>query len=268
MADKAKPDKYENDVDSGPETRDTSQVQVISRAISMLWVLRDHPEGMSLSQLAKETSLARSTVHRIISTLEAERFVAWVGPNGRVRLGLGLATLGTAVSTDLRRELRPYLESLSLEVDETVDLAVLDKDKALFIDQVASPQRLQAVSGIGVTFPLHCTANGKAMLALLPEMELATLLGQGLPAFTPRTKTSREDLMAELALIRTSGLAYDREEHNAGICAIGAAFIAPGERIVAISIPVPSIRFYGNEGRLSSAIEKTALSIRSFFATL
>jgi len=249
------------------EGRDTGLVQVISRAISMLWVLRDHPEGLSLSQLAKETGLARSTVHRIISTLEAERFVASVGPNGKVRLGLGLASLGSAVSTDLRRELRPYLEGLSLEIDETVDLAVLDKDKALFIDQIAAPQRLQAVSGIGVTFPLHCTANGKAMLALLPEGQLMPLIPGKLPAYTPKTKTLRAELLAELDAVRKSGLAFDREEHNIGICAIGSAFRDPSGTIAAISIPVPSIRFYGNEERFALAVEKTASAIRRFFAS-
>lgn len=241
---------------------------MISRAASILWVLRDHPEGYSLSQLAKETGLARSTVHRIIGSLEAERFVSWVGPNGRVRLGLGLASLGAAVSTDLRRELRPYLEGLSLDLDETVDLAVLDKDNALFIDQVASPQRLQAVSGIGVTFPLHCTANGKALLALLPEDQARALLPTSLKAFTPRTQVAVDDLFTELKTIRATGLAFDREEHNVGICAIGAAFIDTSGTLAAISIPVPSIRFYGNEERLSLAIAKTASAIRRLFAPL
>jgi DNA-binding IclR family transcriptional regulator len=249
------------------EGRETGLVQVISRAISMLWVLREHPEGLSLSQLAKETGLARSTVHRIIGTLESERFVASVGPNGKVRLGFGLASLGAAVSTDLRRDLRPYLEGLSLEIDETVDLAVLDKDKALFIDQIAAPQRLQAVSGIGVTFPLHCTANGKAMLALLPAEQLTPLLPIRLPSYTPKTKTSRAELLAELESVRNSGFAFDREEQHIGICAIGAAFRDPSGTIAAISIPVPSIRFYGNEERFSLAIEKTVSAIRKFFAT-
>ena len=249
------------------EARDSGLVQVIARAASILWVLREHPEGLSLSQLAKETHLARSTVHRIISTLEVERFVTWVGPNGRVRLGLGLATLGAAVSTDLRRELRPYLESLSLDVDETVDLAVLDRDRVLFIDQVTSLQRLQAVSGIGLTFPLHCTANGKAMLSLLPDEQVIPLLPSKLQSYTPRTLTSRDELLEELRTIRTTGLAFDREEHNVGICAIGAAFKDPSGTLACISIPVPSIRFYGNEDRFSLALDKTARDIRQFFSS-
>ncbi len=250
------------------EGRDTNSVQVISRAAAILWTLREHPEGLSLASIAKATGLARSTVYRIVSTLEAERFVAWVGPNGRVRLGLGLATLGAAVSTDLRRELRPYLEGLSVEIDETVDLAVLDKDKVLFIDQIATPRRLQAVSSVGVTFPLHCTANGKAMLSLLSEERLEPLLPARLPAFTPKTTVTREELLLELASIRACGIAFDLEEHAEGICAIGAAFLLPSGIIAAISIPVPSIRFYGNEDRIASALKRTAESIRGFFHIL
>ncbi len=260
--------RAEGEAKKSDEGRESGMVQVIERAARMLWVLRDHPAGLSLSGLAKETGLARSTVHRIVATLESERFVSSVGPSGKVRLGLGLATLGAAVNTDLRKELRPYLDGLSLEIDETVDLAVLDKDKALFIDQVSSPQRLQAVSGIGVTFPLHCTANGKAMLALLPEDQLKPLVPPRLEAFTPRTKTSGVDLLVELAEIRATGLAFDLEEHDTGICAIGAAFRDSSGAIAAISIPIPSIRFYGNEERLSRAVEKTASAIRRYFATL
>ena len=73
--------------------------------------------------------------------------------------------LAAAVHSDLREEIRPFLIQLSNLVNETVDLSVLDNGKVLFVDQIVAPHPLQATSQPGVSFPLHCTANGKAILA-------------------------------------------------------------------------------------------------------
>ena len=150
------------------ETRDRSHIQVISRAAAVLRALRDSG-GLSLANLADEVGLARSTVHRIVTTLERERFVTTGSTDGRIHLGIELVSLGVAVNVDLRRELRPFLESLSMEMDETVDLSVLDQNRLLFLDQIGRLRRLRAVSGVGIAFPMHCTANGKVLLAALSE---------------------------------------------------------------------------------------------------
>lgn len=245
-------------------TRDLSQVQVLNRAISILRVLRD-TGGLNLSRLAAEVGLARTTVHRIVSTLEAENLVTTATPDGKIQLGIELISLGVAVNSDLRRELRPYLESLSVEVDETVDLAILDKDRLLFIDQIARPRRLRAVSGIGMAFPLHCTANGKAMLAAMPEDQLKNLIPEKLQGFTPNTIQTRENLLQELEKVRSLGVALDREEHTVGICALGAVVHGPLGKLAAISIPVPSVRFYGNEDKFISSLKKTSEMINLRF---
>lgn len=248
----------EDDLANGQDHhRETGGVQVIARAAGILRVLGRHSQGLNLSQIAKEVRLPRSTVHRIVGALEAERFVTAPSPDGRIRLGPGLVPLAGLVNSDLRRGLRPYLESLYHEVHETIDLAVLDEDRLLFVDQIAAPHRLQAVSGIGVTFPLHCTANGKALLAELPREEVERILPEQLPALTPNTAISRARLMEELERIKVERVAFDREEHTVGICAVGAAVRDPMGRLAAITIPVPSIRFYGSERRLASALLKT-----------
>jgi DNA-binding IclR family transcriptional regulator len=239
------------------EDRETGGIQVIFRVGNILRVLREHPEGLNPSQLAKEVKLPRSTVHRIISALESERLIDLNPSNGHIRLGLGLVSLAAAVDSDLRRELRPFLEQLYLAVDETIDLAVLSGEQLLFVDQVAAPHRLRAVSGIGMTFPLYCTANGKAMLAALPREQIERILPQELPSFTQRTITDRARLLEEIEQIRTELVAFDREEHTLGICAVGVAIQRPGGRLAAISIPAPSIRFYGNEQKLATALLET-----------
>jgi DNA-binding IclR family transcriptional regulator len=237
-------------------------VQVIVRAVKILRALKGHPEGLSLAQIAKEVGLARSTVHRIVRTLEAERFVTAASPNGRLRLGPALASLGAYVNRELDRELRPYLEGLFLEVNETVDLAVLDEDQLLFVDQIAAPHRLRAVSGIGVTFPLYCTANGKALLAELPRNQVERLIPEHLEPLTPNTITTRARLLQELEQIKVKHVAFDREEHTIGICAVGATVCDMMGTLAAITIPVPSIRFYGNEEKLASALLNTCDLVR------
>ena len=149
-----------------------------------------------------------------------------------------------------------------------MDLAILDKDRLVFLDQVARPQRLRAVSGIGVTFPLHCTANGKAILSMLSIEELERILPDPLPIYTPNTIQARAELMQELERVRSEGVAFDREEHTLGICAVGAAIQGLMGALAAISIPVPSVRFYGNEEKFVSAIIQTGEVINQRFKTM
>ena len=150
---------------------------MISRAAALLRALDGQPQGLSLSQLSQRISLPRSTVHRLVNALEREGFVAAASPNGRVRLGTELLRLAEGGRRDIQRELRPLMQQLFDDLNETVDLAVLDGDHLRFIDQIPAPHRLRAVSGVGATFPLHCTANGKAVLASLDE-EAVNLMRQ------------------------------------------------------------------------------------------
>ncbi len=242
--------------------RSFSQVQVISRAASILRAIRDH-HGLNLSQLAREVGLARSTVFRIVATLESEGLLTTKNSDGNIQLGTELLSLGAAVRSDMRHELRPYLEELSLKINETVDLSILDKDHLIFLDQVARPQRLQAISGVGISFPLHCTANGKALLSTLSPTDLNLLIPEHLPSYTAKTITTRDELIRELETVRNTGVAYDKEEHTLGICALGTVVLGPLNSTAAISIPVPSVRFYGNEVKLASAMLETRDAINS-----
>lgn len=236
------------------DRNDGTGVQVIARAAEILRALKGQVDGLSLSQIANKVGLAKSTVYRIVRALEAERFVTSASPNGRIRLGLGLAPLAAWVNTEMRQQIRPYMELLSKEVDETVDLAVLDDNLVFFIDQVVVPHRLQAISAVGATFPLHCTANGKALLAGLPLEQVERVVPEHLQIFTSHTITTREQLLEDLERIRREGIAYDREEHTEGICALGTTIRDAMGNLAAITIPVPSVRFYGNEQHLASAL--------------
>ncbi|MEH7377992.1 MULTISPECIES: IclR family transcriptional regulator [Bacillaceae] len=243
----------------------TSNIQVITRAAKILRALRDHPKGLSLSKIAKEVGLARSTVQRIVTALEQERLVSAASANEGFCLGPEIALLAAAVQSDLREEVRPFLIELSRQVNETVDLSVLDNSKVLFVDQIIAPHPLQATSQPGASFPLHCTANGKAILASLPIAEVEKLIPLDMQQFNDQTITSRYELLKELEVVRKEGVAFAREEHIQGICAVGAVIFDRMGNLSAISIPLPSIRFYGNEEKLAAALLHTCQTINQHF---
>jgi len=238
-----------------------SEVQAIARASRILAALEASPGGLSLAQIAQQVELPRSTVHRIVKALTTERLLVPVSAAGGVRLGPRLAGLASAALGELRQQIRPQLERLSDQVNETVDLAVLDRDHVIFIDQVAAPQRLQAVSAVGARFPAHCTANGKALLAELDPEQVRALLPPRLQRLTPHTIASHAKLMEELEQIRAEGVAFDREEHTEGICAVGRTIPDGAGGRAALTIPLPALRFYSREPLLARALAQACARI-------
>lgn len=229
-------------------------IQVIARAAKVLRSLEGEDAGLSLGQIAQRVDLARSTVQRIIDSLSAEQFVIAATPTAGVRLGPALIRLASSASLEIDQITRPIMLALSQEVCETVDLSVLKGHSAVFVDQVQGAHRLRAVSAIGEAFPLHCTANGKALLSMLSEEKLQRFLRQPLERHTPNTLIKRGELIAQIESCRKTGLAYDIEEHTEGICAFGTAFVDPFGRPMAISIPVPVGRFKRSKSELASKL--------------
>ena len=237
-------------------------VQVIARAAEMLRRLAAEPHGLTLIELSARVGLPRSTAHRIVSALAQEGFVR-AAPSGRLRVGPGLVGLAVASRSDLRHEAAPYLEQLSRELRETVDLSVLDAGEVLFIDQHASRRTLRIVSEIGARFPVHATANGKALLSTLPHDEVLTLLPKRLEATTPNTITDRAALLAELEEVRATGLAYDREEYTIGIAAVGTAVRDTVGATAAAAVVVPASRFFESEAEITAALLRTRDEIQA-----
>lgn len=242
---------------AGAQARGAGGVQAIARAGAVLRALERAPGGASLGAVAADCRLPKSTVHRIAAALAAEGLLAY-GPDGGLVLGPALARLAAAAQASLPERLRPVLESLGAEAGETVDLAVLDGAGVRFVDQVAAPQRLRAVSAVGATFPLHCTANGKALLAALGPDRARALLPAKPARLTAATVTSRERLLAQLQEIGPHGAAFDREEHTEGICAAAAAVYDAAGPVAALSVPVPALRFQGREAELGAAVCRAA----------
>jgi DNA-binding IclR family transcriptional regulator len=229
-------------------------IQVIARAAEVLRLLQAAPSGLTQAELIERIGLAKSTVHRILGALETEGLVTVAGTRGRYRLGPEIPRMAASVRSAMIVDLRPYLEDLSRELEETVDLSVLEDHHVVFVDQVIADRRLRAVSAVGAGFPLHCCAPGKAMLAALPATALEDAVPNRLTAETPHTITTRPALRRELDEVRRTGVAFDREEHTLGISAVGVAVRTAAWGTAAISVPTPSQRFAGRERVIVDAL--------------
>ena len=238
-------------------------VQVIARAAGVLRALEGRPEGLSLGQIAKEVGLARSTVQRIVAALAAEDFVTEAQPGHGVRIGPGLARIAASLSSNYGEILRPHLAALRDEVSETVDLSILSGGSAVFVDQIAGQQRLVALSAIGERFPLHCTANGKAILACFAKEDTETLIAKSVDEHPDYPLKDRAKLLRELDAARRKHLAFDLQEHGAGISAVGVAVLDAFGRPVAVSIPAPTDRFNAERDSLAQALLAFREKLRS-----
>ena len=230
-------------------------IQVIERAARILRALKPHQYGLSLTQIAQEVELPRSTVQRIVNALMAEGLVM-TGPRGRsIRLGPEIADLARQNRRNVVESCRLILSELSHSTGETADLSILQGNSMIFIDQIPGVHRLRTASAVGDAFPLTTTANGTACLALLPVDDAMSLAKAEWKRWgvapDPETFANR------LRDIRSSGLAYDLGDHTDGISAIGIAFHDRSGALYSISVPVPSSRFDEVRDSVEAALTKT-----------
>lgn len=226
-------------------------VAAVERAFTVLDALADGGE-LGTNELARRTGINASTVSRLLATLAAGRFVEHVQETGRYRLSLRLIELGNAVlgRLDLRAVARPHLQALVRETGETATLSAPGQYDAVTIDFAHSSSVVQSVAQIGRPSVGHATAVGKVMLAFgaveLPAAPFAS--------FTPRTITTRERLVDELAQVRRRGFAEAREEREEGLAAVAAPVRGSRAELVGIlGVQGPASRFDARAMRPAAA---------------
>lgn len=234
---------------------DSGSMQVITRAAAVLGVLAEAEGALSLSQLAAGTGLPKTTVHRLCRALEAVGYVLVDKASGRRELGRGLLRLAVIGRRGLKTMLEPYLAGLSDALNETVDLAVLDGARVLFIAQHPAPHReLMAIARVGARFPAASMASGKVLLAQLPDDELRRQLPHSLEPPLAGVVKTRDALLREFDDIRASGLGYEREELRRGICAVAVAVTDADGTSASIAVPMPAARFKESEHQVAAAL--------------
>jgi DNA-binding IclR family transcriptional regulator len=218
-------------------------VQSVDRALTILEILARSGE-CGVTEIAAALAVHKSTAFRLVTTLEQHGLVEQVEGRGKYRLGVGLLRLAGATSArlDVVQEARPLCKQLAASSGETVNLATLSGNSALYLDQVAGSSALQSHNWVGQHIPLHATSNGKVLMAWLSDAELSDLLGR-LPAFTGQTITSKAALRKQLVQVREDGYAVAADELEIGLTAIAAPVRnAHGDVICSMSLSGPTFR--------------------------
>ncbi|RIQ22845.1 IclR family transcriptional regulator [Jiangella rhizosphaerae] len=214
----------------------------VERVVSMLNVLQESPEPMSLVEIHRSIGMAKATAFRYLWTLEKHRYVERDG-SGRYGLGLGFVGMQSRDLDVLKERARPWLERVRDETGETTNLGVLDGNAVRYVEVAESHRTVRMASSPGSRDPLYCTALGKAIAAQLPEEHVRELLEQ--VEMTPRTKntiTSADEYMKQLTTVRLRGYAVDDgENEDDGRCV--AVAILSSRLPAALSVSGPASRF-------------------------
>jgi IclR family acetate operon transcriptional repressor len=239
---------------ANPRAARGDTVQSLIRALSLLNALARHDQGLGLSEAAKETGLAVSTAHRLLSTLSHENFVRFDPEGGVWMIGVQTFIVGSAFlrARELTALARPLMRQLMERSGETVNLAVEEGGEAIYVAQIECRKTMRAIARPGGRAAMHCSGVGKALLAAMPEEDVERIIAlRGLPAATAKTITTPAELRAELQAIRKRGFAIDEEENAIGLrCVAAPVFDEHGKPIAAISLSGPTARI-GDDQLLS-----------------
>ncbi len=232
---------------NAPSARGGDQVQSLMRALALLNRIAELPEdGASLTDLAQQVGLPTSTAHRLLTTLEQERYVRFNNEQRTWTVGVQAFVTGSAF-TKTRSVValaRAHMRHLMEEGGETVNLAVEDEGEAVYLAQIECRQMMRAFARPGTRVPLHCSAVGKAILSAASNKRLSKILHQrGMPRLTVKTITTPALLRQELERVRAAGYAVDDEEHAVGLrCIAAPIFDETGDVVAAVSASGPMAR--------------------------
>ena len=222
----------------------SGQTQSVSRALSLLTKLADESDGLNLSELARRVSLAPSTAHRLLTTLQLDQFVRF--EDGRWLIGVQSFNVGSAYlrSRDISFMARPYLRIMMQETGETSNLALLEEGTLTYVSQVECPQLMRALSKPGAQAPMVHSAVGKACLAFMDEAQTDAILAQTqFTAFTRNSHHNSDSVKRELLKVRKQAFAIDNEEFSEGLrCVASPLFDHSANVIGALSVSGPSVR--------------------------
>jgi DNA-binding IclR family transcriptional regulator len=240
------------------------RIPVIERMMDVLAHLERAEGRRSIRDLATSSGVPRSTVYRILNTLEAHRMVVRAGTDG-YQLGSRLLSLAARVPRGsewqrLAESAQPFLQRLADETGETTKLSVLDADAALCVAVAQGPMPFAVAAALGGRYPLHAGAASKVLLA---AMDPAPVLATPLEAYTSRTITDAAALRSQLARIRRQGWAEDTGEHSLSIRAVAAPVRdAAGRIVAALSVAHFADRPASDRQRYRDAVCRTAAAMK------
>ena len=231
--------------DKGTAKEGSRRVQAVDHAVDVLECLARSAGPIGVTDLTKQLTLSKASVHHILATLEARGLVMRDPGSSLYRLGWGLYELGSCVvdSVDVARAARPFLDALAARTGESVLLGILDGRTVLYLDRGDAPQTFHMVATAGRRSPLHATASGKALLAFAGDDLVNDYLDVPLEEFTPDTITDPAKLREQLAEIRERGFATCWQERELGLCSVAVPLRNyTGAAIAVLTLAAPAGR--------------------------
>lgn len=231
------------------ENSNNMELNSTEKVIRILEAFRPHNEPMGTLELAEKLSIHRSTVSRILLILKQYGFVQQDKRTMRYRLGPAIARLGKSINQSFHHHLvsqvQPFLLRLIEQVSESASLVLISDLQVYIPFRIRGPQPISVSFEHGEGGAINANSGAKAIMAHLPPNELQEIINfhVRLPSFTPHTITRWDDLIKEFVTIRETGVAYDLEEYNLDVLAVGAPIFDSSKMpIGSITILVPSIR--------------------------
>ena len=223
----------------------SESIRAVERALDVLMCFTSQTPELSMTQISELVGINKSTVHRLLATLEGKRFVERDPTTGAYRLGIRLIQMAflTMEHNDLRRLATPFLHDLCDQYHENVNLSVLDDTDVVYVDVIESAQRIKLAASPGQRLPAFCTASGKAILAFVPEENVKGILERGMSRYTQNTILSQKAFFENIQEARERGFALSEQEFEEGINAIAAPiYNSNGKPIASVSIAGPAYR--------------------------
>lgn len=248
------------------EGASSGQVQSLCRALSILNVLADAEQGMTMTEVARATGLPVSTTHRLLTTLQHERYVRCDGDQSLWKVGVQAFIVGNAFSRsrDIIATSRPFMTALMEKSGETTNLAVMDQGECIYLAQVECRQMMRVQAKPGSRVPIHSSAVGKALLAAMPVEKAGKFIKmREFERATDNTVIDSRALSLEIDEVRENGYARDDEEHCVGLrCVASAIFDEFGAPIAAVSLSGPRARIEDDRFPILGAmVKETAADI-------
>lgn len=216
-----------------------SSYSSVVKVLQILDVFSQLEKPIGVSELANLTNLNVSTVSRIAQVLANHGYLRNEGKRGRYSVGLKFLKFNNVLQNTLQIKdvALPYMEKLQVISGESVNLVVLDKDEAVYINHLESNQMLRTFTALGSRVPLYCTGVGKIFLAYMNEDDAQLHLKRPFVKYTKNTITQYSVLKKELIKIKQEGVALDNGEMDIDVrCVSAPIFGADGSVIASVSV--------------------------------
>jgi len=213
-----------------------TDLSALTNGFRILEAVTTEGDGLTFSEIVDATGVPKASVHRLLRELIGLSALTFDETSRRYLGGLLLAGIGASVTAnyDVRRIARPHLEALHSQTGNVATLGIRDGEKGIYLDKIEPAGFvIRLHSEIGKSFPLHCTAMGKVLLAHSDAGTIARVTRRKLDPYTANTITDGKALRKELEQIMSNGYAFDREEITRGLVCVASPIYGVNDEVVA-----------------------------------